>query len=204
MTLIGTRGIGGSLALLLAFSLGTSACTTSRFETSANFDTEYDFPAVETFAFHGQREKASQTGNGQILEMTVRESLLAHGYREVPVEQADVFVHYDYGRYAPAKLSGSNSFAINRGTLTVSVIDPGTLRTVWYGWVETNMRKGDDGEVVIAEAVEALFEGHITNAKGQPKHAGKPAAKPEKPGPNEAAVDDVMNEAMGSGQGGGQ
>jgi hypothetical protein len=163
-----------TLALLLTLLVTTPGCTTSRFETSANFDTEYDFPSVETFAFHGQREKAAQSGNGQILEMSVREELIARGYREVAVDQADVFIHYDYGRYAPAKLSGSNSFAINRATLTVSVIDPGTMRTVWYGWVETNMRPGDDGEVVIAEAVDALFREHITKAKGNPGGATEP------------------------------
>ncbi len=178
MTSIRTHGVGAvitlTLALLLALLLVTPACTTSRFETSANFDTEYDFPSIESFAFHGQRDKAAQSGNGQILEMSVREELIARGYREVPVDQADVFVHYDYGRYAPAKLSGSNSFAINRGTLTVSVIDPGTMRTVWYGWVETNMRQGDDGEVVIAEAVDALFREHITKAKADPGGATGP------------------------------
>jgi len=197
MTSIDMRAYG--IAIVLACV--ASACTTTRFETSANFDTEYDFASVETFAFHGQRDKVAQSGNGKILEMTLREGLLARDYREVAVDQADVYVHYDYGRYAPAKLSGSNSLAINRGTLTVSVLDPGTMRTVWYGWVETNMRKGDDGEVVIAEAVQALFEGQLPESRAPRKkrpvaeQASQAAKKVDK------AVDDAMDEALDDAKG---
>jgi hypothetical protein len=197
MTSIGMRAFGVAVALVFV----ASACTTTRFQTSANFDTEYDFAKVETFAFHGQREKIAQSGNGQILEMTLREELIARDYREVPVDQADVYVHYDYGRYAPAKLSGSNSLAINRGTLTVSVLDPGTMRTVWYGWVETNMRKGDDGEVVIAEAVQALFDGQLPDGRApKQKHpVAEQAGKVEKKA--DEAVDDAMDEVLDGGKG---
>lgn len=189
------------LGIVIALVFVASACTTTRFQTSANFDTEYDFASVETFAFHGQREKIAQSGNGQILEMTLREGLLARDYREVPVDRADVYVHYDYGRYAPAKLSGSNSFAVNRGTLTVSVVDPATMRTVWYGWVETNLRKGDDGEVVIAEAVQALFEGQLPDAR-VPRKKNPVAGEASKAGKKvDAAVDDAIDEALDGGKG---
>ena len=139
------------------------ACAGGRYATSSHFDTEYDFASVDSFALNAQRAKTSESQGGQLLEQALRRNLVSRGYAELPAEQADVLLQYDLGRYAPSKLSGSSSFARTDGTLSVSVVDRATGRTVWYGWVETRLRPHDDF-AVIGEAVDALFEDRVPRA----------------------------------------
>lgn len=150
-----------TVSLAACSSIGTMGCSSSgRYKTSANVDTEYEFSKVDSFALKPLRAKAAGSPGGHVLASALRDGLTARGYTEVPADEADVFISYDLGRYAPAKLSGSSSFAITEGTLTVRVIDPPTGRTVWYGWVETRMRSDDD-DAVIGQAVDALFADQI-------------------------------------------
>jgi len=156
----------GWLGLIGVLAWGLVAgCAGGRYETSAHFDTEYDFSRVASFALAPARTKSSDSESGRLVEEALREHLVARGYREVPRPEADVLVGYDVGRYAPAKLSGSNSFAITEGTLSVSVVDPETRRTVWYGWVETALGPEDQPDVVIGEAVDALFRDQLPRAR---------------------------------------
>lgn len=152
----------GSIGLVFVLAL---ACAGNRYKTNAHVDTAYDFSEVDSFAFAPQREKTAQSEAGKVLEAKVREELASRGYEEVEADDADVLVSFEVGQYAPAKLSGSSSFAITEGTLTITVLDPETRRTVWYGWVETRLRN-DDTDEVIGEAVDALFEGRIPDAPG--------------------------------------
>lgn len=151
-------------ALSASVAVVSFGCASSRYKTHAHVDTEYDFSKVDSYALQPIRAKAAESAGGKQLADALRDSLKSRGYEEVAAEQADVLISYDLGRYAPAKLSGANSFAITEGTLTVRVIDPPTGRTVWYGWVETRMRTDDD-DSVIGEAVEALFEDQIVAAR---------------------------------------
>lgn len=157
---IASRVTGVALVVVLV----AAGCASDRYRTQAHFDTEYDFTGIRTFAFHGQRAKIAESEYGQILESALRRGVTERGYTEVPVADADVLVSYDLGRYAPAKLSGANSFAITEGTISVSVIDPASGRTVWYGWVESRLRPHDEATVVIPAAVDALLEGRIPAA----------------------------------------
>jgi len=163
VTTSGSGVIGLALALAATTALLAPGCASSRYRTSAHFDTEYDFSKVDSFALQPQRGKSSASPGGPILEESIRRQLTSRGYEEVSVDEADVIIRYDLGRYAPAKLSGANSFARTEGTLMVSVIDPPTGRSVWYGWVETRLRSDDD-EAVIEEALDALFAWRIPDA----------------------------------------
>lgn len=161
------RVTGRWLALLVlagaAPCIALLACASDRFETDAYVDTTYDFASVGTFAFQVQREKVADSAAGQALEKALRHELVARSYQEVPAEEADVLIAYDVGRYAPAKLSGANSFARTHGTLSVTVLDAPTGRRVWYGWVEAVLGQGDD-ERIVPEAVAALFEQRVPAA----------------------------------------
>ncbi len=154
------RGVWAWGAAGLVAALVAGGCASSRYKTQANVDTEYDFAKVDSFVLQPIRQKAAVSAGGQRLQEALRDGLTARGYAEAPADQADVIISYDLGRYAPAKLSGANSFAITEGTLTVRVIDPQSGRTVWYGWVETRLRTDDDQEI-IREAVDALFRDQI-------------------------------------------
>ena len=155
----------GVAGLLCVAVVGVLGCASNRYKTAVNVDTEYDFSKVDSYALKPQREKAAGSAGGQRVAAALRKGLEERGYREVAEDEADVLVSYDLGRFAPAKLSGSNSFAITEGTLTVSVLDPPSGRVVWYGWVETRLRPNDD-DAVIDEAVGALFEDRIPVAPG--------------------------------------
>jgi len=159
---VGRVGIAVVVVLVAA-----SGCAGSRYRTSAHFDTEYEFSRVHTFAFHPPRPKTKSSEYGQILEQALRDHLVARGYEERTFPEADVMITYDLGRYAPAKLSGANSFAITEGTISVSVIDRPSQRTVWYGWVESRLRPGDDAAKVINGAVDALFADQVPDARAR-------------------------------------
>jgi len=156
--------LGVVLSLLLWLSAGVVACQTTRWESHANFDTSYDFSDVNNFAFAPVRQKVSDSKSGKITEAAIRKELTARGYREVVSDEAKILISYDIGVYAAAGLGGQNRFRKSQGGVTVWLFDPKTMQNVWYGWTETVIKSGDTGEVVIPEAVAALFKDRIPQA----------------------------------------
>ncbi len=137
------------------------ACSGPTYSTGANVDAEYDFSQVNTYAFTPQRERSAHSENGERLASAIRAELTERGYEEVARDSAQVWISYDIGRYTPARLSGSNSFSPAEGGITVTVLDPATGRSIWYGWSQTILRKDTDAATAIPAAVAALFEGRL-------------------------------------------
>jgi len=163
--MIQARAIGWlAIAALLLLAPG---CAHRPYDTGANFDTSYDFSKVDLFAFTTQREKTARNPNAKILEAAIRDEFTSRRFTEVEADRAEILISYDIGVYARAKLSGQSSFATSSGGLTVSLLDPATRRTVWYGWSDMILHPDDeDVETVIRAAVEALFESRIPDAPG--------------------------------------
>ncbi|MBW2273273.1 MAG: DUF4136 domain-containing protein [Deltaproteobacteria bacterium] len=164
-------GLGGEwlrllvvVPALLSLCVGAVACKTTRWKTHANYDTSYDFSSVNSFAFTPAREKVAASRSGKLTEEAIRKELTARGYREVASDEARIFISYDIGVYAAAGLGGQNRFEKSEGGITVWFYDPTTMQHVWYGWAETVIHQQDTGEVVIPEAVAALFEDRVPQA----------------------------------------
>jgi hypothetical protein len=151
------------LASALLMAMAATGCAT-RFESDVHVDTTYDFSRVGSFAFVPARADRSPTENDKILEGAIRKELVSRGYQEVAEADAAVLISYELGVHASARLSGANSFALDKGGITVRVMDPATRRTVWYGWSEKTLTAEDTAEVAIPEAVSALFAERITHA----------------------------------------
>jgi hypothetical protein len=152
------------LVVLLWLSVGEIGCKTSRWKTNANYDTSYDFSGVNSFAFAPAREKVAASKSGKLTEEAIREELTSRGYTELPNDEAKILISYDIGVYAAAGLGGQNRFQRSEGGITIWLYDPETMQHVWYGWAETVIKGDDTGEVVIPEAVAALFEDRIPQA----------------------------------------
>ncbi len=152
------------VSALLWLSVSEIGCETTRWKSHANFDTSYDFSGVNSYAFTPMREKVAASASGKITEQAIRKELDSRGYREVPADDAKILISYDIGVYAAAGLGGQNRFRKSEGGITIWMYDPKTMQNVWYGWVETIIKSKDTGEVVIPEAVAALFEDRIPQA----------------------------------------
>jgi hypothetical protein len=161
---IGTTTAAMRTMLLCGALLALSACAGPVYTTGANVDTEYDFSQVRSYALNPQREKTAHSENGKHLAAAIRSELDERGYKELAVDQAQVWISYDVGRYSAARLSGSNSFAGAKGGITITVIDPASGDTAWYGWSDTLLRKNTDPAMAIPEAVDRLFEGRLPSA----------------------------------------
>ena len=148
----------------LWLSVGLIACETTRWKSDAKYDTSYDFSGVDTFAFAPAREKVARSKSGKITEQAIRKELTSRGYREVANDEAKILISYDIGVYAAAGLGGMNRFNKSEGGITVWLYDPETMQNVWYGWAETIIKGDDTPEVVIPQAVGALFEDRIPRA----------------------------------------
>ena len=156
-----TIAVGVACTLMIGTIVPSLGCQGPVYSTGAHVDTEYDFSQVNTYALDPIREKTAHSENGKRLAAAIRAELDERGYREVQLGEAPVRISYDVGRYAPARLSGANSFAGGRGGITITVLDSATGQTVWYGWSDTLLREGGSAETAIPEAVDALFEDRL-------------------------------------------
>ena len=75
-----------------------------------------------------------------------------------------MWISAEVGVHSPARLSGASRYTTQQGDITVFVKDPPTGKVVWYGWAEKSITESDTPETAIADAVDALFDGRITNA----------------------------------------
>ena len=151
-------------ALLLALAL-LLGCQAQPFENGATTDAEYDFASKSTFAFHQVPEKVLNSDNGKILRAAIHESLTRRGWTEVSPEEADLWVSYDIGVFTASAVSWGDQGKLGRGRVVVRAIDPPTHHEVWYGWAEARIKRHPDPERRIREAVEALFEGRVSDAR---------------------------------------
>ena len=150
------------LALVIGASLVVQiGCAFQRFSTDAHFDTSYDFPAVESFAFDVARPKVKESANGKLLEEALRRRLVDRGFVEKTKQDADVLISYDLGVYARAAVSGRSTLAKRDGGINVWVYDRKTGHQVWYGWSERALSADDEPEPFINEAVQAIFENRM-------------------------------------------
>ena len=152
------------LLALLCASLIAAGCAPTRFRTSAQFDTTYDFASVQTFAFDPRREKTAKSRYGQIMQEAIRKELTSRGFREVSKSQADVLISYDVGVYASAQFAGRANLGKVEGGVSIWIYDSKTGANVWYGWAERVVTDQDDAEAVINDAVTAIFKDQMPNA----------------------------------------
>ncbi len=153
------------IALLLTLSLvtlGGVGCGTTGFRAAARIDTTYDFDSVQTFAFKIQRERTANSRLGKLAQTILAEELVERGYKEVPVDEADVHINLDIGVYAAARLSGANTLPKQEGGLSVWVYDAETGLQIWYAWAERVIQPGkDDPAATIRLAIEAMMDDRI-------------------------------------------
>jgi hypothetical protein len=166
-----------ALALLgVGLLLASAACAPAvQAERTAN----YDFAAATTFAWItedlvlielGEPQPTVRTkDNERLVRAAIERELAARGMTKVPHDQATLLVSFSVGvrvRYrveggegtSPGINSlGSPSEPQTKGTLNIYLLDRAQQQEVWHGSTSKWLRKSDDPEAVINEAVRKVM-----------------------------------------------
>lgn len=161
--------LGG--ALVSAFVAVGCASTAPIVEQDAGFD----FAAVKTYAWvtdepvlitFGEDQPSIRTKDNELLvRAAVERELSARGMEKVDAASADALIAFSVGVRMRYRIEGGDrtSFADGpgtkqtKGTLNIYVLNHETDEEVWHGSVSEWLKKSDDAEVVVNEAVAKIM-----------------------------------------------
>ncbi len=139
-------------------------------------DAGFDFAAVKTYAWvtdepvliaFGEDQPNVRTKDNELrVRAAVERELSARGMEKVDASAADALVAFSVGIRMRYRLEGGDRTSNftdgpgqkqTQGTLNVYLLDRETDREVWHGSVSEWLKKSDDPDVVINEAVAQIM-----------------------------------------------
>jgi hypothetical protein len=164
-----------ALALVgAALLLSSAACAPKvHAERTAN----YDFAAATTYAWITEDLVLIELGepqpnvrtkdNEQRVRAAVERELAARGLTKVPKEDADLLVSFSVGVRVRYRLEGGQGNAVTgaggpgepqtKGTLNVYLLDGAQQTEVWHGSTSKWLRKSEDPDAVVNQAVAKIM-----------------------------------------------
>jgi hypothetical protein len=175
-----------SIAASFAMLLGVAACSTvptPSFKTEAAPEADLAEYRTYAWAFTGSATGAVNTPIGGRVKTALDESLRSYGFREVPIDDADMILAFtigardrvdvrDWGPVAPFypaygrayRYGWSYSYndvdvrTVTDGSLALDVFDGKTNRPVWHGIATEPLPSGDASNELIRLAASGLVE----------------------------------------------
>ena len=171
-----------ALSVLL---LTLAACAAPAPKIDTDYNQEFNFSQVKTYAFVAGDGRAAQGLYAQRMEQAIEEQMLLAGYNKVDANSADVLVsyfmvgkekqdvrtynhgtHFRYGRYRRYGCIGCGHTSVyvqnyTEGTLVIEVVDRANEQVVWRSVTKERMepdRSPDQREALIRERIALMFQ----------------------------------------------
>lgn len=161
-------------ALLCAGLLSVAGCASSA--ATVDKDASYDFAGVATYAwvtdepvlitFGDDQPNVRTKDNEMRLRAAIERELAARGMDKVDAEGASVLVAFSVGTRMRYRLEGGDRTSNftdgpgqkqTKGTLNIYLLDRATDREVWHGAVSKWLKKTDDPDAIVNEAVGKIM-----------------------------------------------
>lgn len=161
-------------ALLCAGLLTATGCASST--PVVEKDTSYDFAAISTYAwvtdepvlitFGDDQPNVRTKDNEMRLRAAIERELAARGMEKVEADGATVLVAFSVGTRMRYRLEGGDRTSNftdgpgskqTQGTLNIYLLDRETDREVWHGSTSKWLKKTDDPDAIVNEAVGKIM-----------------------------------------------
>ena len=162
------------LSTVLLASVGLAGCAASA--PVVEKDAAYDFAAVTTYAWvtdepvlitFGEDQPNVRTKDNELrIRAAIERELSARGMEKVEADGAAVLVAFSVGtrmRYRleggdrPSEFTDGPGEKQTQGTLNIYLLDRATDREVWHGSMSKWLKKSDDPDAIVNEAVGKIM-----------------------------------------------
>lgn len=164
-----------ALALVgVGLLLASAACAPA---VQAERSAGYDFASANTYAWItddlvlielGEPQPNVRTKDNELrIRSAIERELGSRGFTKVPHEQAALLVSFSVGVRIRYRVEGGQGNAITgaggpsepqtKGTLNIYLLDRAQEHEVWHGSTSKWLRKSDDPEAVVNEAVSKIM-----------------------------------------------
>lgn len=158
----------------LFVTLGVTGCATATAEIDR--DEGYDFAAAQSYAwvteepilitFGDPQPNVRTEANEQRVRAAIDRELQARGFTKVPITEAQLVVAFSVGVRKAFRLEGGDRTSTitdgpsdkqTKGTLNIYLVDPESNKEVWHGAVSKWLKKTDDPDAIVNEAVGKIM-----------------------------------------------
>ncbi len=174
------------LLLVLVVALGLTACASEPPKPVLDYNPDYDFYQIKTYAFAPGKSVGADSLVGSRVEMAVEEEMTAKGIKLVDADKADILVrfmlmaqnkqdirtydrHYGGGAYRCYRCGYGSGYRTTtevqvknytEGTLVIDLADPKMDRVVWHAISKRKVVKSrtpEERDALVKEVVGGMF-----------------------------------------------